>query len=167
MKRLFLLRHAKSSWSAAALRDIDRPLNKRGKRDAPEMARRLAGRKHHPQQIVSSTAVRAMATATVFADALGLDGANLVPEDRLYGAGAIEMMDVIHRLDDALPRVMIVGHNPGMTDLVGLLGGVSIDNVPTCAVAEISFDTDHWANVGPAPGVLVDFDYPKRTQDRG
>jgi phosphohistidine phosphatase len=162
MKTLFLLRHAKSSWKDAELADVDRPLNKRGKRDAAEMARRLAARLDPPEVIVTSPAFRALATATVMAAGIGIAPSAIEVHGHLYDAGTDELMDAIRALSDDFSRVMLVGHNPGVTETVNLLAGASIENVPTCGVAVLGLDVRTWAEVRGESATLLEFDYPKR-----
>lgn len=162
MKMLFLVRHAKSSWKDASLPDRDRPLNKRGQRDAPAMGQRLAEREVEVDAILSSPAVRALTTAQVIAEAIGYPLDEIAVDERLYHASMSDWLDVIQGLDDALDRVMCFGHNPGLTELVNHLGSEHIDNVPTCGVVEVRFDTLTWARVGHVAPVQADFDTPKR-----
>jgi phosphohistidine phosphatase len=160
MKTLILVRHAKSSWKHADLPDRLRPLNKRGQRDAPVMGERLAKRGVAPNLIASSPATRAMATAKVIAREIGCPEEDIRADERLYGASAFELLEIIQELGDHLDRVMLVGHNPGLTDLADDLG-CNIDNVPTCGVVELAFDIDRWAQASEKDPVCVDFDYPK------
>lgn len=162
MKRLVLLRHAKSSWKDASLADFDRPLNKRGKQDAPMMGQRLAGRGLAPDSIVSSPARRARHTARSVAEALDYPEDEIVFEAAIYEAGVADLLQVARHLDDSDDEVVLVGHNPGFTDLCNLLSGETIDNLPTCAAACIVFDLPSWGQIGPQTGELVFFDYPKR-----
>ncbi len=162
MKTLFLVRHAKSSWKDHSLADRDRPLNKRGKRDAPEMGRRLAARGGAPDLIVSSPAVRALATARVVADAVVYPTREIVEDERLYMASADGLLDGIRGLDDRFDRVFLFGHNPGLTDLVNDLSEDEIENVPTCGVVEFRVEVERWKDLGSEAVERVDFDYPKR-----
>jgi len=161
-KTLFLVRHAKSSRDDPRLADRDRPLNTRGKRDAPEMARRVARRSERPEVIVTSPALRAKATATVIADELRLGSAHLVTKEPLYDATADALLQVIRGLDDRYSRAMIVGHNPGMTEVANLLAGASIENVPTCGIVIVRLAAVSWAGIRVGTGDLVHFDFPKR-----
>ncbi len=162
MKTLFAVRHAKSSWKHPALSDAERPLNHRGRHDAPLMADRLAARPDPPHHIVTSPAVRTRLTAEAMADALDIPREQIVEEDTLYLASVSELLSVIHHLDNAYHRVILVGHNPGLTDLVHGVTGAPIDNMPTCGIAVIEFDTDAWARVGWVPARLREFDFPKK-----
>ncbi len=159
MKRLFLVRHAKSSWNDTSLSDWERPLNKRGKRDAPEMGRRLSRAAVNIDAIISSTAVRAISTADILAEQLLFDQ-EIDQRDDLYHAGAGALLNVIRQFDDAWNAVMLVAHNPGLTDLVNKLSG-PIDNVPTCGIVTLDYDIDHWRDVGRVAPIDFQFDFPK------
>ena len=158
---MILVRHAKSSWKHPGLPDRLRPLNKRGQHDAPVMGKRLAKREITPDLIVSSPAARAMATAESIAREIGHPEEEIRADERLYGASAFELLEIIQELDDALEHVMLIGHNPGLTDLANDLG-CDIDNIPTCGIVEMEFDTDSWAHVDDVDPACVDFDYPKK-----
>jgi phosphohistidine phosphatase len=147
MKTLFLVRHAKSSKDDPTLSDKERPLNDRGRRDAPKMGERLAKRDAEPDLILSSPAVRALTTAQIFAEKLDYKAKNIVVDDRLYATTADDLLEVIHELDDRHKRVMLFGHNPEMSDLARRLSD-KIGDMPTCAVAEFEFDTKSWTGVG-------------------
>lgn len=161
-KTLFLVRHAKSSWKDPGLADQDRPLNKRGKRDASEMAGRVARRPNQPELIVASPALRAVTTAEVMAVELGLEPSTIARNDQIYDAGPAQLLDVIRSFDDRFARVMVVGHNPGLTEAVNLLAGSAIENLPTCGVVVLRFDTQSWADVRSQSAELLDLDYPKK-----
>ena len=162
MKRLFLIRHAKSSWDDAALADQERPLNERGKRDAPKIGERLARREVKPDSILSSPAVRALTTAKIIAGKLDYKRKHIGVDERLYAASADDLLEIIHALDDRLQCVMIVGHNPELSELAQRLCG-EIDHLPTGAVAEFGFAAKSWADIGTCPTATVAFDYPKKT----
>src|SRR5215470_8706335 len=112
MKTLYLVRHAKSSRDDPSLPDKERPLNKRGRRDAPRMGERLAKRDVKPDLILSSPAVRALATAEIVSRKLGYAIKDIVVDERLYGADPNDLLDVIHELGEKPKRVMLFGHNP-------------------------------------------------------
>ena len=147
MKTLVLVRHAKSSWKDASLADRDRPLNRRGKHDAPEMGRRLADLVGTPDLIVSSPATRAMATARIIAEAVGYAVDEIREDERIYQAGPAEILDVIRSLQDERDRVFLFGHNPGLTELVNELSEPPVENVPTCGVVVLRLATERWADV--------------------
>jgi len=160
MKTLFLVRHAKSSRDDTALPDRDRPLADRGKRDVAKMGKRLAERDVKPDLIMSSPAVRALATAEVIATSLGCKRKDIVVTDRLYAGNADDLLDLIQALGDKFEHVMLVGHNPELTELAHRLSG-EITDLPTCAIAEFTFDAKSWPDIGRAEPTQVALDYPK------
>jgi len=153
---LALVRHAKSDWGDPSLDDHDRPLNERGLRDAPRMARGLAGRGFRPEFVLSSTAVRARTTAAYFADALA---APVRLEERLYGAPASLLLRAA--AESGASSIVVVAHDPGMTALAGRLSGDQIEHMPTCAVATFTWDEDDWAVVDAVDPVAFTFDAPR------
>ena len=161
-KLLLICRHAKSSWQDHTLGDVDRPLNKRGLRDAPEMGRRLRERGLHPDLIVASHAVRARTTASLYADQLGYPQERIRIEPALYAATTRALLTLLRHVDRGFSRVMIVGHNPEFTALANLLGSkVAIDNIPTGGVVALEFAVASWAELAEGAGQLLFFDYPK------
>ena len=162
MKKLFLIRHAKSSWDDTALPDKDRPLANRGRRDAPKMGKRLAKREVKPDLILSSPARRALTTAEIIARKLDYKVKDIVVDDRLYAGAVHGLLDVIHKLDDNLKRVMLFGHNPELIELAHRLSS-EITHMPTCAVAEFTFNAKSWSNIGKAKLAKVALDYPKKS----
>ena len=138
MTSLALVRHAKSDWGDPSLDDHDRPLNDRGRRDAPVMAQRLADSGFEVDVILSSTAMRARTTAGYFGRALGLQ---VRLDEALYGAPASTLLQAA--VDSGASAVMVVAHDPGMSALAERLSG-EIDHMPTCAVATFTWDTDDW-----------------------
>lgn len=161
MKTLFLIRHAKSSWDDTALPDRDRPLDDRGKRDVAKMGKRLAKRDVKSDLIMSSPAMRALATAEVIAKMLDYKRKDIVVNDRLYAGQADDLLDVIQELGDKLKHVMLVGHNPELTELAHHLSS-EITHMPTCAIAEFTFDVKSWPDIGKAKPAQVALDYPKK-----
>ena len=162
MKELIIVRHAKSSWNDSTLSDHERPLNKRGRRDAPEIGSRLARRGCSPELMVSSSAVRALDTATVIAAILGYDPRGIMADDRIYGAGVADLHHVIRDTDESVTTLILIGHNPGLTELANHLGPRQISNMPTCSVLHLRFEVDTWSAMGDVPGEEVFYDYPKR-----
>jgi len=162
MKRLTLVRHAKSDWSLPGQPDWDRVLNKRGQRDAPEMARRLRARKLKPGLILSSPAVRALSTATIMAHELKVPAGIVRQDERLYLAAPADMLAVIRELGGEAAHLMVFGHNPGITELANRLSaGDRIDNMPTCAFFTALFDVEEWGALDWQTGQDAEFDYPK------
>ena len=160
-----LIRHAKSSWDDAALPDKDRPLNDRGRRDAPKMGKRLAKRDVKPDLILSSPAVRALRTAEIIAKKLDYRRKKIVVNERLYAVEADDLLDVIHQLGDKVERVMLFGHNPELTELAHRLSG-EITRMPTCAVAEFTFDAKSWSKIGRIKPAEVLLDYPEKSSGK-
>jgi phosphohistidine phosphatase len=161
MKRLTLIRHAKSSWDNPTLRDFDRPLNGRGRRDTPEMGRRLVRRGEAPGALISSPANRALTTAHGIAEALQFPISEVVEDSNLYHASSHDILAVAELFDDSWEHVMIFCHNPGITQCQYDLTGVHVDNIPTCGIAAIELDIDSWIDIAPDTGTLLYFDYPK------
>lgn len=154
MKSIYLLRHAKSSWKDAELSDIDRPLNKRGKNDAPMMGKYFSKKHIHPQLIVSSPAKRAFRTASLVATELGYEEKNIHIDMALYGANVHELLTLIQNLEASLDKVMLVGHNPAFTLAVPFFTGESLENLPTCGLVRIDFETKRWKLVKEGKGNL-------------
>ena len=162
-KTLYLVRHAKSSWSDPSLSDRDRPLNKRGRRSAPDMGSRLALKGHQPDLIISSPAKRALMTAGIIAKELDYDKSEILTDESMYFSGDRGMLKMLEGVDDRYQRVMIVGHNPAMTSLMNSLVETSVYNMPTCAIAVIGYNMVSWSDLGSADGNLLDYDFPKNT----
>ena len=162
VKRLTLMRHAKSSWDDPDLRDFDRPLNRRGERDAPRMGARLAERGWRPGLLVSSPARRARATARRIAREIGYPEAEIAFEADLYDATPRAILAVIQALPAEFEHVALVGHNPGLTDLHNRLADAHIDNIPTAGVVELELAVEAWTQVDAGSARLIDFDFPKK-----
>lgn len=162
VKQLILVRHAKSDWGDPALGDHERPLNKRGLRNAPEMGERFAKREVHPDRIYTSSALRARTTAKIIAEALDYPAEDIEQVEGLYHAGVDTWLDFISGLEDSLSCVMCFGHNPGLTELAHFEFGCELSNIPTCGVLTLDFAADHWAKVPGTQPDQVDFDYPKK-----
>ena len=160
MKTLLLLRHAKSSWKNTRLADHDRPLNQRGQHDAPRMGRQLIHNDLVPELIISSTAERASATAEAVALAADFQG-EINYTRRLYHAGFETYVGELQRLPDQIDCVMLVGHNPGMEELVEELTG-SYESMPTASLAQIELPVSSWGDVNEGTeGRLINVWRPK------
>jgi phosphohistidine phosphatase len=167
MKRLSLVRHAKSDWSLPGQEDWDRALNKRGQQDAPEMARRMRARKLKPELILTSPAVRALATASIMARELKVPPEHIAQDERLYLADPAQMLEVIRELGGHVAHLMVFGHNPGITEFANKLSsGEHIDNLPTCGIFTACFDVADWSRLDWKSGIDVDFDYPRNLATR-
>ena len=147
MKQLIVTRHAKSSWDADVASDFHRPLNKRGIRNAPDMAGRLKARGPHPELVLSSTAVRALETTDLLMTALDLNKDQLLTTDSIYEAPLSALEHAICTLPDHISIAMIVGHNPGVSSLGSFLCQQPGLQMPTCAMACFELDIDHWKDV--------------------
>jgi len=159
-KHLILIRHAKSDWSFD-LPDFERPLNKRGMRDAPIIAKRLVAQKLHPQLIISSPANRALTTAKIFAGELNYPIEDIQEKLAIYEAEIPHLLQVVNELDNNLNFIALFGHNPGISLFANYLSTDAQIDFPTCACMHLKFETDNWAEIGADTGDLVWFSYPK------
>lgn len=167
MKTLYIVRHAKSSWSDPLADDFDRPLNERGKRDAPRMGKRLKEKGILPSLIISSPAKRARSTARRIAKELKYKKDDIKEDRKLYHAEEEVILDVIRKLKDKHNSVMLFGHNPGLTNFVNSLQDkeFDLDNLPTCGIAAFQLKIDSWSEIAWGKGTMVFFDYPKRLEE--
>jgi phosphohistidine phosphatase len=161
MKQLLLIRHAKSDWNNAGLSDFDRPLNERGKRDAPVMAQRLRDKKVSVDAFIASPAKRAAKTAKIFAEAFGLQKDDIIFIDKLYLAEPPVFFSVVADTDDRFETIAVFSHNYGLTDFANLLTDVRTDNIPTCGIFALQADCASWKEFKEAPKHFLFFDYPK------
>lgn len=162
-KQLLLVRHGKSDWGNIDLKDFDRPLNKRGKENAPEMAERLVNRDFKFDLMVSSPAKRAKSTAKFFAEAYQIN--DIIFDESIYEANTNTLLNVVNGLDNAAEKVIMFGHNPGFTDFANELSDAGIYNIPTAGMVLMSFPFDSWKMVSRGTGELVFFDYPKNSDE--
>ena len=168
MKKLYLIRHAKSSWDNLDLKDIDRPLNKRGEKDAPRMAKRLKEKDIHPDVMISSPAKRARETCHVIAKVLDFPEANIKIDKQLYHANEDQLLRVvkgIKDLKDSEEVVLIFGHNPGLMDFANSLLSEDIENIPTCGVVGSTLEIKSWKDASFGCGEMTLFDFPKNKED--
>lgn len=161
MRKLILVRHAKSSWQNLEQSDFDRPLNDRGKKNAPVMAKRLHDREPDINAFVSSPARRAFSTAIYFADVYQIKQAGIHQIPELYHASPSTFSQVVAELNNDWKTVALFSHNPGITDFINSLTTVRIDNMPTCGVFAISAKIDSWQEFADAEKHFDFFDYPK------
>jgi phosphohistidine phosphatase len=164
MKTIYILRHAKSSWSDPDLADLYRPLNDRGEQAAPFMGKLMAEKGYEPSIILSSTAVRARQTAELVRNFSG-STADIHLEDRIYEASPQALRQVISELDDAHASVLVVGHNPGTEGFIRYLSG-AIEPMPTAALAVITLKIDSWEAIGTGCGTLEIVYRPKELLKR-
>jgi phosphohistidine phosphatase len=163
IKTLLLVRHAKSSWDSASINDFERPLNDRGKRDAPAMASRLTAKKINIDAIVSSPARRAKKTAAFFAAEYGLDENNIIYKTELYAAATDVFADVIKKFDNHFNHIALFSHNPGITEFANSLTTSRIDDMPTCSIFAVKLKLKDWNDFNEADKEFWFFDYPKST----
>lgn len=163
MKQLLLVRHGKSDWGTAAQTDFERPLNKRGKENAPEMADRLLKRGFKFDLMVSSPAKRALTTAKYFAEAYKTEDIQL--EESIYEANTTALLKVVNAFDEDADTVIMFGHNPGFTDFANELSDANIYNIPTAGMVLISFPFESWKMISRGTGEMVFFDYPKNSDE--
>lgn len=166
VKRITLLRHAKAQQSAGEMADRDRPLNDRGRQDAPRMGRRLVAAGIRPSLIVTSPATRALQTAQLVAREIGYPLEFLQREPDLYLASPQEMLQVIARQDNSFGDILLCGHNPGITGLANQLTGAAIDNVPTCGIVVVEAEITSWSRLGAGARLCL-FDFPKAHDPQG
>lgn len=159
MKKMILMRHAKSDWGDPSLADFDRPLNKRGLRAAPFMGRYIAEHGHIPDTIVSSPANRALQTAELVKQQGGF-APEIRFDERIYEASPNALREVASELPDDAKSAMIIGHNPGMEGFIRHLTG-QIEPMPTAAIAVIELDIDGWQKIGHLSGRLIKVLRPK------
>ena len=158
MKRLVIIRHAKSSWANALLEDFDRPLNERGKKDAPLMARRLKEKKLEPDLMLTSPAKRAQSTCKKFAKVFDADKKKIKKEPKLYLASENIILKIGKELSEEYNVVFLFGHNPGLTNFVNYTSNLEIDNIPTTGV--VILEVSSWKKLGKEKARAVYFDYP-------
>lgn len=161
MKKLILIRHGKSGWDSPWLSDHDRPLAERGIVDVPQMALRMQKRGVFPDLIVSSTALRAADTARLTAAVFGYAEADIVFEKSLYHASPEELLTVIRRQSEAVKTLVLVGHNPGLTELIQNLG-TNLDNLPTSGQFGYTLSDSFWVDFAAENSSAEWIDYPKK-----
>ena len=162
MKTVYVIRHAKSSWDDPTLTDIKRPLNKRGLRDAPFMAKLLKNKGVTADLIISSPANRALTTATYFANEMSIPVESIDVEHAIYGAYPEDILQMITQIEDDVNIVLIFGHNPTFTSLVNRFTEDYIANVPTCGIVKIDAKIDQWKDFNETTGVQTEFYFPKQ-----
>ncbi len=167
MKRLYIIRHAKSSWSDPTLSDFDRKLNKRGKKDAPFMGTRLARYGIMPDAIYASPAKRARKTARAIAKRIAFPHKKITFDESIYSSSTMDLLNVLQRVSDRKDIIFLVGHNYAITDLAVELTDADILNIPTSGIVGIDLRIESWAETGPGTGDLLFFDYPKKHGDKG
>jgi phosphohistidine phosphatase len=161
MRTLTLIRHAKSSWEQEDLHDFERPLNERGRRDAPAMAARLKQAIGQPDILISSPALRAITTARIFAGVLGISTDSILLQAKIYEASVSTLLQIVQGLDDQYNNIALFGHNPGFSELARRLAPCDFDELPTCGIAHIALPVKHWREAGSKAGALHYRSWPK------
>jgi phosphohistidine phosphatase len=162
MKNLYLVRHAKSSWKFPALDDFERPLNKRGRKNAPFMGNVLKKLKVAPDLVISSPANRAATTARIIAAAINFPLENIRYSETVYEFSENALIPVVQQIDDAVKKAMIVGHNPAINGLANYIGDQPIGNIPTCGAYCVRLDITSWIEISERCGKLEFFEFPKK-----
>jgi phosphohistidine phosphatase len=162
VKRLVLVRHAKAAKDDPRLRDFDRPLAPRGEEDAAALGRRLARRGVAPDELLASPARRTLETARLIARELDFPWDAIRLERGIYGAEPGDLLEVVRRTADRVERLLLVGHNPGISELARDLVREFREEMPTAAVVAIELPVDTWHDVRPGRGALLFYDFPKR-----
>lgn len=161
MKTLILARHAKADWLTDNQNDFDRPLSESGLIAAKEMAVRLRDLAIFPEQMLSSPAVRAMATAEIYAQILNYPVDNIQTNDKLYLPDAVNLRKIVEHLDDNAQTTIIVSHNPGISAFASYMTGEHVSSLPTCGVYTIDFDIDIWQAISACGGICRFLAAPK------
>lgn len=161
MKTVIIVRHAKSSWADYNLADVERPLNRRGKFDAPLMANIMKEHGYEPEKIYLSHSKRTRSTVKPIAQTLEIDKKNITVTTSLYHGYEDDYIDIISEEDNDINCIMLIGHNPGITYIANSCQGASIDNVPTCGVIKVESVIDNWKDFSFPSSKLTSFIYPK------
>ncbi len=164
MKQLLLIRHAKSSWNDPSQNDVDRPLNKRGKKEAPKMAERLLDKKIKIDAFLSSPAERALDTCIYFAKAYNVKKKEIIQIPELYNAQVENFYKVVSEVDNSFDAIALFSHNPGITEFVNELTDVHIDDMPTCSIFAVKADIKKWEEFTEGEKLFWFFDYPNLTE---
>ena len=161
-KTLIVVRHAKSSWKYPALSDLERPLNKRGKCDAPFMGELMYQKDIKVDVMISSPAQRTLSTALAFAEAMQHPTEKIVLAPEIYEVMADTILEIIQsRFNDSWQQVMLFGHNYACTDFANWYAKPAIDNVPTCGIVAIDYSIEKWSMADKNNGSIRFFEYPK------
>jgi len=161
MKILYLVRHAKSSWKFPDLDDFERPLNKRGKRDAPAMGHFLKDKNIKPDIIITSPAVRASVTTKIISNIISYPLSRVKYADDIYEADITSLLNVVKSIKDKYKSAMIVGHNPGLTDFANILTNSRVDNIPTCGILSTNLSINSWQDISANCGSTNFYNFPK------
>ncbi len=162
MKSLYLVRHAKSSWKNPNLDDFERPLNKRGRKNAPFMGKVLKKLHVAPDLVIASPANRAATTARIIASAVNYSLVNIRYSETIYDFSENALIHVVQQIDDSVNKAMVVGHNPAINGLANYIGDQPVGNIPTCGVYCVELDISSWIKISEHCGKLKFFEFPKK-----
>jgi phosphohistidine phosphatase len=166
MKTLYLMRHAKSSWDYPELSDHDRPLNGRGRQDAPLMGSQLLSREIKPDLVLSSTAVRALTTATLVAKEVDYDMDKLQTDEDIYHADKSGLLQIIREIPEEIDSLLFVAHNFAISELANMLAPESLADIPTAGVVALTFPVNSWADIEPEHCKVLFTDKPKNYHNK-
>ena len=162
MKSVYFIRHAKAADKIPGQNDFERDLADKGRHDAQLMAKKLKMKGTQPDLIVSSTALRALNTATLFAEALAYDPQSIKTRDKLYNAAPESIQECLFEWDDNVETLLLFGHNPGISELAIELSNEKADILPTCGIACFEFDIEQWQDAGQETKKMVYQDFPAK-----
>lgn len=162
MKKLILIRHAKSSWEHGSIPDMYRPLNERGYRDAPAMGKLLTEKKYYPDRLVSSPAIRAYSTALIIARELEFPIGRIELSSKLYETTESEYFEVIAEAEESCKAQFLFGHNFTISNVLSRLVGEHVDELPTCGIAVVELMIRRWEELQPGSGKLEAYFEPKK-----
>lgn len=167
MKQLTFIRHAKSDWGDELLKDVDRPLSERGYSDAYNQSKWWLSKNETPDRIITSTAIRAMSTALIFARAFNLDMRHFSIEKNIYECTEETLLSIIRTQGGDNKHLMLFGHNPAFTNICNTLSDdLFFDNVPTCGIVSFQFDLSNWETLSPKTGKIDFYQFPKEFKNR-
>lgn len=161
-KSLFLIRHGKSTWGYENVSDMDRPLKNRGIRNAYEMSALLLEKKIQPDLIISSPASRALHTAVIICGQLKCSYNQIRIEELMYFSEEYAILDFIKNTSDAISYLMLVGHNPIISNLANMFFKNQVDYMPTTAVAEFTFETNSWSRISRDKVIHESYNFPEK-----
>jgi len=166
MKTLYLMRHAKSSRDNETLADFDRPLSKSGKLDAAVTGQLMFQKGVLPEEIFSSSAERSLETARYFCPEINFSYEKVKRKTNLYAASPRDMLAVIKGIPETVQSVLLLGHNPGLTDLLNYLTGLLIGKIPTSGIVELLYSRNSWMDIEISSCQIGFWEHPKKYAER-
>ena len=159
MKNLIIVRHCKSSWKDPSLSDFDRPLNKRGNIDGELMSNYLREKEKKIDKLILSTSIRTRLTSKYFIEKIHFNSISYL--DELYHASYSEIIKIISKIENNFNNIMVIGHNPGLTELINHFTDMRIYNIPTSGIIKVEFKEDKWSKITENKGKIVYKKFPK------